>query len=227
MQLDWLKRREFISLLGGAAAWPIAARAQQPAMPVVGFLHTRAPEDFVAQVEAFRRALAENGYVDGQNLSIEFRWARGQYDQLPTMAAELVRRPVNRPGGNVTGIDNLTTDLSAKRLGLLHEVAPRAETIGVLLNPDSPVAQTQLGDVQAAASALGLHIRELHASSVDDVDAAFDRAGRERIAALLVQADPFYDTRRVRSSEAIHTQPTRSPRPRARAKTSGADRRLS
>ena len=232
-----MRRREFIALLGGAAsAWPLAARTQQPAMPIVGFLHARAPETSVAQVEAFRRALAENGYVDGQNLSIEFRWARGQYDQLPAMAAELVRHPVdlliggsepaaiaakaatstipiifsigsdpiklglvasfNRPGGNVTGIDILTSNLNAKRLGLLHEVAPRAEPIGVLLNPNSPVAQTQLGDVQAAAGALSLRIRELHASSVTDVDAAFERIAHERIAALLVQADPFFDTRR-------------------------------
>jgi putative ABC transport system substrate-binding protein len=102
----------------------------------------------------------------------------------------------NRPGGNVTGIDILTADLNAKRLGLLHELAPRAETIGVLLNPSSPVAETQLGDVQAAAGALGLRIRELQASSVADVDAAFERIAHERIAVLLVQADPFFDTRR-------------------------------
>jgi putative ABC transport system substrate-binding protein len=95
MQFDQLKRREFISVLGGAAVWPLAARGQQIAMPVVGFLHARVPETSLAQVEAFRRALAENGYVDGQNMRIEFRWARGQYDQLPAMAAELVRRPVD------------------------------------------------------------------------------------------------------------------------------------
>jgi putative tryptophan/tyrosine transport system substrate-binding protein len=220
-----VRRRQFITLLGGAAAWPLTARGQQPAVPIVGFLHARAPEVSVAQVEAFRRALGEKGYVDGQNLRIEFRWARGQYDQLRAMAAELARRPVdlliggsepaalaakaatstipivfavgsdpiklglvasfNRPGGNVTGIDILTTDLNAKRLGLLHEVLPRAETIGVLLNSNSPVVQTQLGDMQAAAGALSLRIRAFHASSA-----------AERITALLVQADPFFDTRR-------------------------------
>ena len=95
MQFRPLKRREVLTLLGGAAAWPVAAPAQQATTPVVGFLHARGPETAVAQVEAFRRGLAESGFVDGQNMRIEFRWARGQYDQLPAMAAELVRRPVD------------------------------------------------------------------------------------------------------------------------------------
>ena len=102
----------------------------------------------------------------------------------------------NHPGGNATGINILTVSLEAKRLGLLHEVAPRAETIGVLLNPNSPVAQSELVDLQAAASGLGLRIREVQASSIDDIDSAFALIEREHIAALVVAADPFFDNRR-------------------------------
>ena len=205
-------------------------------MPVMGFLHARAPEVARPQVVGFNRGLAEKGYIEGQNVITEYRWGRGQYEQLPGMAAELVRRPVdlliggsepaalaakaatstipivfavgsdpvklglvasfNHPGGNATGINILTVSLEAKRLGLLHEVAPRAETIGVLLNPNSPVAQSELVDLQAAASGLGLRIREVQASSIDDIDSAFALIEREHIAALVVAADPFFDNRR-------------------------------
>ena len=231
-----MRRREFISLLGGAVAWPLAARAQQSAMPVIGFLSARSPEESAHLVAAFQSGLADNGYIAGQTVLIEYRWALGQYDRLPTMAADLVRRPVavlatvggepaamaaktvtstipivfamddpvkqglvesfNRPGGNATGMAVLSPDLEAKRLGLLHELVPQASTIGVLLNPNFPPAQHQLEEVQIAAQATNLQILALRASTDREIDEAFDTLIKQRIAALSVASDPFFDTRR-------------------------------
>ena len=232
-----MRRREFISLIGGAAAvWPLAVRAQQPAMPVIGFLSARSPEESAHLVAAFQSGLADNGYIAGQTVLIEYRWALGQYDRLPTMAADLVRRPVavlaavggepaamaaktvtstipivfamddpvkqglvesfNRPGGNATGMAVLSPDLEAKRLGLLHELVPQASTIGLLLNPNFPPAQHQLEEVQIAAQASNLQILALRASTDREIDEAFDTLMRQRIAALSVASDPFFDTRR-------------------------------
>jgi len=231
-----VRRRKFITLLGGAIAWPIAVRAQQPAMPVIGFLSARSPEESAHLVAAFQSGLADNGYIAGQTVLIEYRWALGQYDRLPTMAADLVRRPVavlatvggepaamaaktvtstipivfamddpvkqglvesfNRPGGNATGMAVLSPDLEAKRLGLLHELVPQASTIGVLLNPNFPPAQHQLEEVQIAAQATNLQILALRASTDREIDEAFDTLMKQRIAALSVASDPFFDTRR-------------------------------
>jgi len=232
-----MKRREFITLVYGAAvSWPLAARAQQPAMPVIGFLSARSPEESAHLVAAFQSGLADNGYIAGQTVLIEYRWALGQYDRLPTMAADLVRRPVavlaavggepaamaaktatsaipivfamddpvkqglvesfNRPGGNATGMAVLSPDLEAKRLGLLHELVPQASTIGVLLNPNFPPAQHQLEEVQIAAQATNLQILALRASTDREIDEAFDTLMKQRIAALSVASDPFFDTRR-------------------------------
>jgi putative tryptophan/tyrosine transport system substrate-binding protein len=233
-----MKRREFITILGGAVApWRRAAHAQQPTMPVIGFLSSRSPEESAYLVAAFRQGLSENGYVEGQNVMIEYRWALGQYDRLPTLASELARRPLavrvahggdpaalaakaansaipivfiigsdpvkldlvtsyNRPGGNVTGITILTAALEAKRLGMLHELVPGATTIGVLLNPNFQSAESQLRDVQEAARALNLQIHVLRTSTDREIDAAFKTVAQQRIAALLVAADPFFDTRR-------------------------------
>ena len=247
-----MRRREFIALLGGAAAaWPLAARAQQPAMPVIGYLSARSPEDTTHLVAAFRRGLAENGYVEGQNVTIEYRWALGQYDRLPAMAAELAGRLVtvlvatggepaalaakaatstipivfatggdavkaglvasyNRPGGNVTGIDILTATLEPKRLGLLRELVPQAETIGFLLNPDYGPSESQSSDVQAAARALGLQIHVLRANTDREIEAAFETVAQQHIAALAVAAGPFFDTRREKlvALAARHAVPT-------------------
>ena len=230
-----MRRREFITLLGGAAAWPVVARAQQP---VIGFLSTRSPEDIPHLLAAFRRGLAENGYVEGQNVTIEYRWALGEYDRLAALATELVQRSVlvfvtaggepaalaakkaatstipiafviggdpvkiglaasyNRPGGNATGISILTNTLEPKRLGLLYQLVPQAATIGVLLNPNFPLFDGQLKDVQEAARAIGLQIIVLRAGDDRDVEAVFETVAQQRIPALTVGADPFFDTRR-------------------------------
>jgi putative tryptophan/tyrosine transport system substrate-binding protein len=247
-----MKRREFITLLGGAAVGlPLAARAQQPAMPVIGYLSSRSPDDTRHLLAAFLRGLNEAGYVEGQNVTIEYRWALGKYDRLPALAAELVRRPVavltttggepaalaakaatstipivflmgsdpvsaglvgsfNRPGGNATGINILTDTLGAKRFGLLRELVPQAATIGVLLNPKFQTADSQLRDLQQAAAAIGLQIHVLRASTDSELDAAFETVTQQRIAALAVTADPFFDTRRDKlvALAARHAVPT-------------------
>jgi putative tryptophan/tyrosine transport system substrate-binding protein len=246
-----VKRREFITLTGGAAAaWPLAVRAQQAGMPVIGFLHARSPEDTALQVVALRRGLSENGYIEGQSVTIEYRFALGQYDRLPMMAEELARRPVavlvagsdpaalaakaatttipiafavgadpvklglvasyNRPGGNATGMNILTSTLEAKRLGLLRELVPQAATIGILLNPDYPQAESHLRDMQEAARAVGLQIHVLRASTDREIEAAFESVAQHTILALAVSADPFFDTRRdkIVASAARYAVPT-------------------
>jgi putative tryptophan/tyrosine transport system substrate-binding protein len=233
-------RREFITLLGGAAAaCPLAVRAQQPAMPVVVFMSARSPEDSAHLVAAFRRGLGEGGFVEDQNVALEFRWARGQYDRLPALAAELVSRRVavlvavggdpspvaakqatstipivfgvgddpvktglveswNRPGGNVTGITLMTALMEPKRLGLLRELVPGVALIGVLLNPAFPPAARQLQELEQAAHTIGQRIVIKKASTDEELDAAFGVLVQERIGALLVAADPYFDTRRER-----------------------------
>jgi ABC-type uncharacterized transport system substrate-binding protein len=236
MQFDQLKRREFIALLGGAAAaWPFVARAQQP-MPIIGFLRSSSIERSAHLVTAFRQGLKEAGYSEGQNVAIEYRSAEGQYDRLPALAADLVRRQVtvivatgtlgpamaakavtstipivftgedpvraglvaslNQPGGNATGVSTLTTDIGSKRLGLLHELAPDATTIGLLNNPTSRAGEGYLQDVQSAARSLGKQVRVLNAVNEGEIDAAFVVMARERPDALLLGADAFLTSRR-------------------------------
>ena len=230
-----MKRRAFLTLIGGAAAWPLAARAQQAAMPVVGFLNAQTPAEFTHLVAAFLRGLREGGFVGGQNVAMEYRWAERQYDRLPALAADLVRRQVsvivatggahvagiassrtipivctfggdpakagfvesvNRPGGNVTGVTVLTTDLEAKRLELLHELVPHPALIAVLLDPRFAQAEGQLKEVRSAARALGRPLEVINASSESDIDAAFATLVKMRAAAVVIVGNPLFNSRR-------------------------------
>ena len=182
-------RRKFLATLGGAAAaWPLAARAQQAPLPVIGFMSSRSPEDSPHMIEAFRRGLKEGGFVEGENVAIEFRWARGDYSRLPA----------NRPGGNVTGVTLLTNMMEPKRLGLLRELAPGVALIGALVNPKFPPGARQAQEIEQAARAVGQRIVIAKASTDDELEAAFAFLMGKRIGALLVTADPYFDTRRQR-----------------------------
>jgi putative ABC transport system substrate-binding protein len=234
-----MRRREFMVVLGGAAVWPLAARGQQPAMPVIGFMSGRSPTDSAHLVAAFREGLSETGFVEGQNVVIEFRWADGQYDRLPALAAELVARPVavlvgvggdvsaiaakqatstipiifgmggdpitaglvesfNRPGGNATGYTLWTNQLESKRVGLLRELAPNAPLFGVLLNPKSASSTHQLQEVEDAARTVYQKLLVRNASDDEELTTAFGSFVQERVSAVLMTSDPYFDTRRER-----------------------------
>ena len=234
-----MKRREFITLLGGmAAAWPLAARAQQPALPVVGFVREGSADANARYVAAFRKGLNETGYVEGQNVTVEYHWLEAQDDRLPGLMADLVRRQVAviatpgnvpslaakaatatipivfgvgldpvqlglvtslaRPGGNVTGINFFTQEVTAKRLRLLHDLVPKAARVAVLLDPtNASSAESTLRQVQEAAPTLGLQIQSLNASTIGEIDAAFASLERDRPDALFVSPDAFFVSRAV------------------------------
>ena len=230
-------RRELLVALGGAAAWPLAARAEQAAVPVVGFVNAGLPD--ASLVAGFRKGLNEAGYVESQNVTVEYHWLEGQFDRLPALMADLARRrvaviatpngnlaaiaakaatttipivfsvgedPVKlglvdslaRPGGNATGFNILTGEVTAKRLGLLHDLVPRAVRIAVLVNPANvPTAEATLRDMPEAARALGLQIQFLNASTLREIEAAFADLVRDRAEALFVAGDTFFVSRRV------------------------------
>jgi putative ABC transport system substrate-binding protein len=233
-----MRRREFITLLGGAATWPLAARSQRPAMPVVGYLHPGSPEGEADRIADFRKGLAEVGYVEGRNVAIEFRWGNNNNAVLPELAADLVRRRVtviavaggtpaavaakaatatipivfstgddpvraglvaslNRPGGNVTGYASMSAEVSAKRLGVLHDLVPEAARFAVLVNPADPSREAMLQDLRAAASALGRELEPFTAGGPRDIDAAFSGFAQRRVDAVLVNPGPPFAERRV------------------------------
>ncbi len=230
-------RRDFITLLGGATvAWPFAARAQQKAIPVIGYLNPLSP-GAASSVAAFHQGLGEAGYVDGQNVAIEYRWAEGRDDRLPALAADLVARKVDlivasgsllsalaaksatstipivfpaisdpvaaglvsslaRPGGNLTGFSPLQFELMPKRLELLTELVPQARVIVLLVNPSDPRTEGLIRDLQKAAGAKGVQLPILKAGSESEIDAAFTTLVQLQAGALLVSADPLFQSRR-------------------------------
>jgi putative ABC transport system substrate-binding protein len=236
MQFDQLNRREFITLLvGAAAAWPLAARAQQPAMPVIAFLRSASLADATHLITAFRQGLKEAGSVEGQNVAIEFRSAEGQIDRLPALVADLIRQPVamivantpparaakaatttvpilfasgsdpvrdglvaslNRPGGNVTGVVFFSSTLGAKRLELLRQLVPKATTIAVLVNPNTPEMEAERRDVQAAAQAVEQQLIWHDASNERDIETAFTTFVRRGAGAVLAGSGPFINSHR-------------------------------
>ncbi len=236
-----MRRREFIAGLGSAAtAWPLAAWAQQPTMPVIGLVAGgRSADTSSDSMAAFRKGLGEIGYAEGQNVTVEYHWLEGRFDRLPALMADLVRRrvavivtpattliaiaakaatttipivfgvnedpvklglvaSVARPGGNSTGINFFAREVVAKRLGLLHELVPKAVRVAVLVNPANATnAESTLRDVQEAARALGLQIQILKATTIGEIDAAFATLARERPDALFVAPDGFFVSRHV------------------------------
>jgi putative ABC transport system substrate-binding protein len=232
-----IRRREFIAGLGSAAAWPVVAWAQQAAKPVIGFLSAQSADDEHKNVTVpFLQGLKETGYVEGQNVAVEYRYAENQYDRLPTLAADLVRRRVvvivaagtpaaltakaatttipvvfsfggdpvalglvaslNRPGANVTGIANLSGEISSKQLQLLRELMPSAPAFGVLADPAFPGNPSNMAELQAAARALGLHLVVVYARTDSDLEAAFTTLSQQRVSAVLLgPASAFFGRR--------------------------------
>jgi putative ABC transport system substrate-binding protein len=235
-----MRRRQFITLLGGAAvAWPLAAGAQQAAMPVIGFVNPQSADGHAGRLRGFRQGLKDAGFIEGENVTIDYRWAEGQFDRLPALAAELARRQVSviaatggpaspmaakaatttipiifltaedpvrlglvaslaRPGGNLTGINFLNNELTAKRMELLRELVPGAARVAVLVNPaNAATAETTLREAQAAARAMGLQVQVLNAGTSREINAAFANLGHERPDALFVGGDGFFNSRHV------------------------------
>lgn len=233
-----MRRRAFIFALAGAAAWPLAARAQQPSKHGIGFLGSGSRQSSDFRLVPFRIGLKETGYVESQNVAIEYRWADDQYDRLPTLAADLVGRQVrviatsgvnaalaaktatptipivftagvdpvaaglvaslSRPGANLTGVTDLTTELGPKQLELLHQLMPAATIVAVLVNPTDPNAESLSRDLLAASRSFDLKLYILHASSERDFDPVFATLVQVRAAGLVISSDNFFNSQRKR-----------------------------
>jgi len=222
-----VRRRDFIKVIAGSTAlWPLGARAQQPAIPVVGLLGSASFDDRSHLLAAFRQGMNELGYVEGRTVAFEYRSAEGQYDRLPSLAAELVRHQVavivtsgapasalvfstggdpialglvaslNRPGGNITGVSLFNVVLVPKQLELVRELVPKASVIAALVNPDNPNTETEVRELQEAAQALRLQIHVVLASIKEDFDSAFATMVQQRVGAIIVSYDSFFSSRR-------------------------------
>jgi ABC-type uncharacterized transport system substrate-binding protein len=227
-----MRRREFISLIGGVAAtWPLAVQAQQPVLPVVGLLRTTEPAEHVAE---FRRGLSDSGYTDGANVTLDIRVAEGKQDRLSDLAADLVRKRVavivtntnatpyaisatksipivfvtgrdpvaadfvpnlNHPGGNVTGVSFFNEALTSKRLEILHELVPKAETVALLVDPGQLRAEADLRELDKGGQALGQKVLVFKASNDREIDAAFTAIAQAKVSAMLVGSGAFLTSR--------------------------------
>ena len=221
-------------LLGGAAAWPLVTRAQQARVPVVGFLSGRSQHDGGANIAAFRKGLAEQDWGEGTNLVVEYRWAEGHYERYATLAADLIRIPVNvicvfnldsalaakqqtaiipivfgmspdptkyglitsfsRPGGNMTGVSSLNSELTGKQFEVLHQLVPKPASLALLVNPSTTNAGSVYQDAQRAAVALGRSLFRVEANSAAELDVAIEKLIQQRIGGLQVASDPFFQT---------------------------------
>jgi len=232
-----VRRRDFIrAIAGSAVAWPFGVRAQSTASPVIGFIHSGSASQNIHTVAGFHDGLGETGHVAGQNVTIEYRWADGQFDRLPALAADLVGRRVavlaafapptalaaksattttpivvfvggdpvklglvasfSRPGGNITGVGGLTIELVSKRLEILRELVPKADSIAFLVNPSNPTSATQIENMQEASRALGLRLHIYRATSEHEVNAAFAEISQVQAGPVVVGADSFFITLR-------------------------------
>jgi putative ABC transport system substrate-binding protein len=233
-----MRRRDFITLVGGmAVGLPLSARAQQSAMPVVGFLGTTSADEWGQLVAAFQSGLRDTGYIDRENVAVEYRWADGQFERLPALTTDLIGHhaavivttgsansaqaakaattiipivfvigtdPVklglvasfNRPGGNITGVTWLAAALGAKHLELVRELLPNVGLIAMLANPNNPVSESELNEVQESSRALGQQILGVHAGSQKEIDSAFATLVQRRAGALIVSSDSLFFARR-------------------------------
>ena len=231
-----MRRRDFIKLAASSGAYlPLASRAQQAAMPVIGFLNSGSSDRFAPMVSAFLKGLKEAGYVEGQNVTIEYRWAEGQYDHLPALVGDLVRNRVSviaatstpanlvaksitssipivfttggdpvqlglvaslsRPGGNVTGVTQMTGEVAPKRVELAHELVPQATAFGILINPKNPLAEFVKRDSAAAALKLGIRLNVIYVSNDAELEEAFTVFRQSGAGALVIGTDAFFNNR--------------------------------
>jgi putative tryptophan/tyrosine transport system substrate-binding protein len=230
-----MRRRELLTFMGTVAAWSFAARAQQPAAPTIGFLGSESADAWAPRLNEFRRGLSELGYVEGQNLTVVYRWAEGRNERLPSMAADLAAQQVkaiiapgstpaalaahaatktipvifeiaadpvevglvaslNQPGGNVTGVTTLNSEISTKRLELLHSLVPATIVLGLLVNPTNSITQAGIKSLQAAGRQMGLELRVLNASTADEFEARFAELKQSKAEGLLILADPLFSS---------------------------------
>jgi len=246
-----MRRRDFIAGLGVGVPWPLYASADPPVVvPLVGFLNSQSARDYQRQLAAFRDALAEAGYVDGQNVNIEYRWADNHTDRLPAMMAELLNKKasviaatstpaalaakaagtkipivfetafdpielglvtnLNRPGENITGVMQLNSLVTPKRLELLHELVPNATVVGLLVNSTNPaLADTETNEAMSAAKSFGITLHVLNASSEGDFEGTFTKLTELGAGGLVISADPLFSSRSARLGEiaARHAMP--------------------